>query len=138
MVHLGLRTKTEAELEEMLREGAGPQVLSPEGMCGATEGGCVESLQPFWLNLLLWERSIPEARCFESHPGLRVRLCGFLGWLSSFITALATICQTVSSWRVRGLSHLSLEELHLLQSVSCTWWLRKASSLTPTLWWHSL
>lgn len=36
VVHLGLRAKAEAELEEMLKEGAGLQVLSSEG-----RGDCV-------------------------------------------------------------------------------------------------
>lgn len=68
-------------------------------------------------------------RRFESHPGLRVYLCGVLGCLSSFITISATICQTVSSWRVRGLSHLSSEQLHIHST--CDLYLVAEGSIFP-------
>lgn len=61
VVHLGFRDKAEAELEEMLKEGASLQVLSSEGRGGGIEGGCVLRVsrvsRPFgsiFLSVLCW------------------------------------------------------------------------------------
>lgn len=63
VVHLGHRAKAEAKLEEMLKEGAGLQALSPEGRGGGTEEGCMLRISrvssPFgstFLSVLCWWR----------------------------------------------------------------------------------
>lgn len=128
MLHFGLRAKIEAELEERLKEGAGLQALSPEGMAGGAEEHCVLQVSgvssPFgstyfsvccwccWHRSLQTRESVPSEEqrrsALNPNPGLRVHLHGVLGWLSSSIPTLAAVSQTVSSWRAEDLSHLFL------------------------------
>lgn len=61
------------------------------------------------------------SRHLESHPGLRGHLRGVL---KCFFGTLATICQTVSPWRL-GVCLVYLQKnCTYIQPVSCPWWLR--------------